>query len=80
MKLLLIKSLKQAKRFVIAVVGFTVLLIGAVMIILPGPALVVVPAGLVILATEFVWARRLLTKAREWLRNSKGPLSPGRML
>jgi tellurite resistance protein TerC len=32
------------------------------MIVLPGPALVVLPAGLALLATEFVWARRLLRR------------------
>jgi uncharacterized protein (TIGR02611 family) len=53
-------NLRSAKRIVIAVAGFTVLLLGAVMIILPGPAIVVIPAGLAILATEFVWARKLL--------------------
>jgi uncharacterized protein (TIGR02611 family) len=69
MNTLLAKSLKQAKKVIVAVVGFTVLLIGVAMIVLPGPALVVVPAGLVILATEFVWARRLLKKARAWITN-----------
>ena len=34
------------------------------MVVLPGPAIVVIPLGLAILATEFVWARRLLQKAR----------------
>ncbi|HSB33997.1 MAG TPA: PGPGW domain-containing protein [Nitrospirota bacterium] len=69
MKSLLTRSLRQARRVVVAVIGSTVLLAGAAMIILPGPAVVVVPVGLAILATEFVWARRLLRKAREWLRN-----------
>jgi tellurite resistance protein TerC len=45
-----------------AVVGGTVLLIGIAMIILPGPAFVVIPAGLGILAVEFAWARRLLER------------------
>jgi uncharacterized protein (TIGR02611 family) len=52
------------RRAVVAVFGFTVLLIGLVMVVLPGPAVVVIPLGLAILATEFVWARRLLEKAR----------------
>ena len=52
------------KRAVVAVIGFTVLLIGLAMVVLPGPAIVVIPLGLAILATEFVWARRLLDKAR----------------
>lgn len=52
------------RRAVVAVIGFTVLLIGLAMVVLPGPAVVVIPLGLVILATEFAWARRLLEKAR----------------
>ena len=35
------------------------------MIVLPGPAVVVIPVGLAILATEFVWARRLLDNLKE---------------
>jgi hypothetical protein len=35
------------------------------MIILPGPAVVVIPAGLAILATEFGWARLLIAKAKK---------------
>jgi tellurite resistance protein TerC len=69
MKSLLTNSLRQAKRIIIAVIGFTVLLMGVAMIILPGPAVVVVPVGLAILGTEFVWARRLLRRARAWLMN-----------
>ena len=42
------------RRVVIAVIGFTVLLIGVAMVVLPGPAVVVIPLGLAILATEFV--------------------------
>lgn len=51
-------------RLFIVLVGITVLLTGIVMIILPGPAILVIPAGLAILATEFAWARWLLKKFR----------------
>lgn len=61
------KSLRKAKRTVIAVIGFTVLLVGVVMFILPGPAVLVIPVGLMILASEFVWARRLLRRLKERL-------------
>src|SRR5437773_12424828 len=44
------------------------ILVGVAMIVLPGPALVVIPVGLAILATEFVWARRLLERIREQVR------------
>jgi len=60
---------KKAKRFVIAIIGFTVLLIGVVMIATPGPSILVIPLGLAILATEFIWARRLLNKVRGQLQD-----------
>lgn len=50
------------RKVVIAVIGFTVLLIGIIMIALPGPAVIVIPVGLAILATEFAWARRILRR------------------
>jgi hypothetical protein len=53
---------------VIAVAGISLLLIGAVMAFLPGPAIVMIPAGLAILATEFVWPKTLLRKLKEKLR------------
>ena len=46
-------------------IGFTILLIGIVMIALPGPAILVIPLGLTILATEFVWARIVLKKFKD---------------
>ncbi len=55
---------KVVRRIVVAVVGTTVLLLGVVMIVTPGPALVVIPAGLAILGLEFAWARYWLRKAR----------------
>jgi len=60
----IIKSLKQLKKIVVGIIGFTVLLIGIVMIVLPGPSLLVIPAGLAILGTEFMWARNLLKKLK----------------
>ena len=57
--------LRLAKRIVVAVVGGTITLIGIALIVLPGPAFVIIPIGLSILATQFVWARRFLQKARE---------------
>ena len=57
-------ALNQIKRVVIAVVGGTVLTLGIALIVLPGPAFIVIPAGLAILAMEFAWARRWLRSAR----------------
>jgi putative transmembrane protein PGPGW len=51
---------RLARKIIVAVVGGTVLIFGIALIVLPGPAVVVIPAGLAILASEFLWARRLL--------------------
>jgi Putative transmembrane protein (PGPGW) len=56
---------KWARRIVIAVVGFTVLAIGVAMLVLPGPAVIVIPMGLAILGVEFAWARHWLNKVKE---------------
>ena len=63
---------KAARRIVIGVVGATVVLIGIVMIVTPGPALVLIPVGLAILSIEFTWARVWLKRVRESIssRNS----------
>jgi uncharacterized protein (TIGR02611 family) len=53
------------RRVLVFVVGFTVLVIGMLLLVLPGPGILVIIVGLAILATEFVWARRLLVRARE---------------
>ena len=59
------KTLKQFKKIIVAVTGTIVTLIGVAMIVLPGPAFIVIPAGLAILATEFEWAEKLLHKVKE---------------
>lgn len=56
---------KNIRHIVVAVVGGTVLAVGVVLLVLPGPAFLVIPAGLGILAVEFAWARRWLRKVRE---------------
>jgi uncharacterized protein (TIGR02611 family) len=60
---------KKVRRLVIAVIGFTVLLIGVAMIVTPGPSILVIALGLAILATEFIWARRLLNQIRVQLHD-----------
>ena len=60
---------KAARRIVVGLVGLTVLLIGVVMIVTPGPALVVIPVGLAILSIEFAWARAWLRHLRESISN-----------
>lgn len=57
-------TLRQARKLVILVVGSTVLVFGLILTVTPGPAFVVIPIGLAILATEFVWARQLLNRIK----------------
>ncbi|HEY4878865.1 MAG TPA: PGPGW domain-containing protein [Candidatus Acidoferrales bacterium] len=61
----MIKSLQQAKRFLKILFGFTLLAIGVVMIVTPGPGWLTIMVGLGVLAAEYVWARRLLDKMKE---------------
>jgi uncharacterized protein (TIGR02611 family) len=64
------RGVKAVRRVVVAVVGTTVLLGGLVLVVLPGPAFIVIPIGLGILAMEFAWARRWLTRARDFYSTS----------
>jgi tellurite resistance protein TerC len=65
------------KKILVAFVGGSLLAAGLALLVLPGPAVVVIPAALAILAVEFLWARRWLA----WLRerydtiSSKNPAS-----
>jgi uncharacterized protein (TIGR02611 family) len=60
-----IKTLQQAKRFLKILFGFTLLAIGVVMIVTPGPGWLTILLGLGVLAAEFVWARTLLDRLKE---------------
>ena len=48
------------RKLLVALAGAGLLVAGLGMIVLPGPALLVIPAALSILAFEFHWARRML--------------------
>ncbi|MFN2622122.1 MAG: PGPGW domain-containing protein [Chthoniobacterales bacterium] len=52
------------RKLFIAIIGGTVLLFGVALIVLPGPAFIVIPIGLAILATEFAWARSMVNRAK----------------
>lgn len=59
------------RKVVIGVIGTTVLLIGIALIVLPGPAIIVIPIGLAILASEFFWARRAIKRGRILVERAK---------
>lgn len=52
------------KKCFIALAGGTVLLVGLALVVLPGPGTPVVLAGLAILATQFLWARRAMRRTK----------------
>ena len=56
---------RSGKRIAITIIGGLIVLLGIAMLVLPGPGLLVIIAGLAILATEYVWAERLLLMAKE---------------
>lgn len=77
---------RAARRIAVAVVGGTLLLFGVLMLVLPGPGMLAIAAGLGVLALEFAWARRLLRRARlhanaivggSGARASRDPEEPG---
>lgn len=55
---------RWARRIVVGVIGGTIVALGVAMIVLPGPAIVVVPLGLGVLGLEFAWARHWLRRLR----------------
>ncbi len=58
-------------RALVTLVGFTVLAAGIAMLVLPGPALAVIPVGLALLALEFTWAEEMLERAIEQAERAK---------
>lgn len=66
------------RKLVYTVIGVTVLLIGLAMIVLPGPAIVVIPLGLAILGSEFAWARRIIRRGRVFVGRRWHPKAPVR--
>ena len=65
-------GLRNARRIVVAVVGATILLLGAAMLLLPGPGLLTIFVGLTVLAAEFAWARRWLRRAKRMAGSAAG--------
>ena len=66
------------RKLIVGVIGVTIILLGVAMVVLPGPASIVIPIGLAILATEFAWARRAVRRTRVMIAKARGR-EPGRM-
>ena len=59
-----LETVQQVKRFFKILGGFTLLIVGVVMLVTPGPGWLVIIGGLAMLGAEFVWARRLLNRLK----------------
>ncbi len=66
-----LKDMPTVRKVIVTVIGSTLVLFGIVLIVLPGPAFVVIPAGLAILASEFAWARRLIRRGRVFVGKAR---------
>ena len=60
-----------AKRIGRTVAGFTLLLAGAAMVVLPGPGWVTIALGLALLSQDFPWAQRRLDQLKTVARDAK---------
>lgn len=63
---------RTLRRVVVGVIGGTIVLLGIVLIVLPGPAFIVIPLGLLVLGSEFAWARRVLRRGKEMIAKVRG--------
>ncbi len=70
----IITTLQQAKRVIKVVIGFTILLVGGAMLLLPGPGVLIIILGLAILGTEFVWAKKLMKRFENSATNIKNSI------
>jgi uncharacterized protein (TIGR02611 family) len=62
---MIFRTIDQVRRFFKILAGFTLLLVGAVMIFTPGPGWLVIFLGLTLLAAEFVWAQKLMNRMKQ---------------
>lgn len=62
------KTTSLVRKLVIALIGFPIIVVGIILIPLPGPGILICLLGLIILSLEFDWAKRYADKAKGYLR------------
>jgi tellurite resistance protein TerC len=62
---MIFRTIDQVRRFFKILGGFTLLLVGVVMVFTPGPGWLVIFLGLTVLAAEFVWAQKLMNRMKQ---------------
>lgn len=60
----------SGKRIAVTVVGFALVALGLVLLVLPGPGILVVIAGFAVLATQYAWARRALDTSKRYAQGA----------
>ncbi len=73
-----LKDMPMMRKVIVAVIGSTLVLFGIGLIVLPGPAFIVIPVGLAILASEFAWARRVIRRGRVFIAKARRGGFPGK--
>lgn len=66
--------IRHTKRFFVLIIGITIVIFGLLLLVLPGPGTLVIIIGLALLATEFVWAERILHKTKHHYHKHKNNL------
>ena len=66
---------RSGKRIAVTVAGFVLLLAGVVMMVTPGPGILLIIAGLAVLATEYVWAERMLNLAKQKAQQARDKIT-----
>jgi uncharacterized protein (TIGR02611 family) len=56
--------LRGSRRVGITIAGFALIVVGAIMLITPGPGWAAIFAGLALLSLEYAWAERLLVRVK----------------
>jgi len=67
-----------ARRTAVAVAGSMVVVVGLALLVLPGPGLLLLTAGLALLASEFAWAQRWLTRVRGHAKRAAQRVRPAK--
>jgi Flp pilus assembly protein TadB len=74
---------RYVRRTLVVVLGVVLVILGVIMLVTPGPAIVVIPVGLAMLGVRFDWLRlraaRLRDQLRRWARRTKPPRNAGRL-
>ena len=68
----------RLRKTIIGILGVSIVLFGIALIFLPGPSVIVIPLGLAVLATEFIWARRVLERGRVMVNKVRRRAQPAK--